>query len=87
MVMIMMVVVVVVKMIKGNGVLSGCDERAQFSLCTNLDHDDNGGSDYDLSDRDDEDHGKSDDDSDDHTRGREGGVGRSLRISMQGCTK
>ena len=87
MVMIMMVVVVVVTMIKGNGVLSGCDERAQFSLCTNLDHDDNGGSDYDLSDRDDEDNGEGDDDSDDHTRGRGGGVGRSLRIGMQGCTK
>ena len=74
MVMIMMVVVVVVKMIKGNGVLSGCDERAQFSLCTNLDHDDNGGSDYDLSDRDDEDNGEGDDDSDDHTRRRRGQV-------------
>ena len=49
--------------------------------------DDNGGSDYDLSDRDDKDNGEFDDDSDDHTWEREGGVGRSLRISMQGCTK
>ena len=42
---------------------------------------------YYLRDRDDEGYGEGDDDSDDHTRGREGGVGRSLRISMQGCTK